>query len=156
MSAIALVAGVAVLRAGDDGAHAQSATGSVDAQASAEGERIRHEIQNDPVAPTVAPQGYDVTIVVFSDYQCPYCRKVHPALEALLREDKKVKLVYRDWPIFGAPSTEAARAAIASQYQGKHAAFNDALMQSQGKLSSESIRAAADRAGVDWARLQRI
>lgn len=155
IGAIALVAGVAVVRAGDDGAHAQSTTGTANTQASAEGERIRHEIQNDPVAPTVAPQGYDVTIVVFSDYQCPYCRKVHPALEALLHEDKKVKLVYRDWPIFGAPSAEAARVAIASQYQGKHAAFNDALMQSQGKLSSESIRAAADRAGVDWTKLQR-
>ncbi|MBB6192771.1 protein-disulfide isomerase [Sphingobium wenxiniae] len=158
LGAVALGAGVVAVRAGgDDGrAHAQSTAGSTDtdSQASAEGARIRHEIQNDPVAPTVAPQGYDVTIVFFSDYQCPYCRKVHPVLEDLMREDKKVKLVHRDWPIFGAASTEAAKAAIASKYQGKHAAFNDALMRSQGKLSSESIRAAADRAGVDWARLQ--
>lgn len=155
MGAIALVAGVAVVRAGDDGAHAQSTAGSADTQASAEGERIRREIQNDPIAPTVAPEGYDVTIVFFSDYQCPYCRKVHPVLEDLMREDKKVKLVYRDWPIFGAASTEAARVAIASKYQDKHTAFNNALMQSQGKLSSESIRTAANRAGIDWARLQR-
>ncbi|MEA3389826.1 DsbA family protein [Sphingobium sp. CCH11-B1] len=154
IAAIALVAGVAAVRAGDDGAHAQSTTGTANTQTSAEGERIRHEIQNDPVAPTVAPQGYDVTIVFFTDYQCPYCRKVHPVLEQLLSEDNKVKLVYRDWPIFGAPSVEAARAAIASKYQGKHAAFNDALMRSQGRLSSESIRAAANQAGVDWARLQ--
>ncbi|MFT3966062.1 MAG: DsbA family protein [Sphingobium sp.] len=90
----------------------------------------------------------------FTDYQCPFCREMHPVLEALLREDPKVKLVYRDWPIFGAASVEAARAAIASQYQGKHAEFNRALMQSHGKLSSESIRAAANRAGIDWTRLR--
>ena len=151
---VALVAGAAGVGGGGD-AYAQSNARAAAASSSAEAQRIRHEIQNDPVAPTVAPKGYDVTIVFFSDYQCPYCRKVHPVLEALLSEDRKVRLVYRDWPIFGAASTEAARVAIASKYQGKHAAFNAALMQSRGKLSSESIRAAADRAGVDWTKLQR-
>jgi protein-disulfide isomerase len=121
---------------------------------SAEALRVRSQIQNDPVAPTVAPRGYDVTVVVFADYQCPYCRKLHPALEALVREDAKVKLVFRDWPVFGAASTEAARAAIASKWQGKHSAFNDALMTTTGKLTSKTIRAAADKAGVDWAKLQ--
>lgn len=152
LAAVVLVAGVVAVGTGrNDSAHAQSQSGEAD---SAEAQRIRSEIQNDPVAPTIAPQGHDVTVVVFSDYQCPYCRKIHPVLEELMRKDRKVKLVYRDWPIFGAASTEAARAAIASTYQGKHAAFNDALMQTQGKLDSRSIRTAADRAGVDWAQLQ--
>ncbi|KXU31250.1 disulfide bond formation protein DsbA [Sphingobium sp. 22B] len=151
---VLLVAGIFALRSIDGSdARAQSVAEAGDTRPSAEGERIRRQIQNDPVAPTVAPQGHDVTIVFFTDYQCPFCRKMHPVLEALLREDPKVKLVYRDWPIFGAASVEAARAAIASQYQGKHAEFNRALMQSQGKLSSESIRAAADRAGIDRTRL---
>jgi len=154
LGAVALVAGVAMLRAGDDNAQTQPAAETGDSGPSAEGARIRHEIRNDPLAPTVAPTDYDVTIVLFSDYQCPYCRKLHPVLETLIREDSKVKLVYRDWPIFGAASSEAARAAIASTYQGKHAAFNDALMRSPDRLSSASIRAAADRAGIDWARLQ--
>jgi len=117
--------------------------------------RVRQAIRTDPVAPAVAPKGADVTIVLFSDYNCPYCRKVHPALQALLREDPKVRLLYRDWPIFGGASTEAARAAIAAEFQGRHAAFNEALMASQGKLDSAGVRAAADRAGVDWARLQK-
>lgn len=117
--------------------------------------RVRQAIRTDPVAPVVAPKGADVTIVLFSDYNCPYCRKVHPALQALLREDPKVRLLYRDWPIFGGASSEAARAAIAAEFQGKHAAFNDALMTAQGKLDSAAIRAAANRAGVDWTRLQK-
>ncbi|WP_241127644.1 DsbA family protein [Novosphingobium terrae] len=111
-------------------------------------------LQNDPGVPKVEPAGYDATIVVFSDYQCPYCHQIHPRLEALLREDKKLRIVYRDWPIFGAVSKEAARAAMASRYQGKHAAFNDALLNTKGRLTSEGIRQAAVSAGVDWNRLQ--
>lgn len=150
-----LLIGVLVGRANlDNRAEAQTGEKAGDPSLAEEGARIRAQIQNDPVAPTVAPKDADVTLVMFSDYQCPFCRKVHPALEQLLREDKKVKIVYRDWPIFGAGSVEAARAAIAAQYQGKHAAFNDAMMKTQGKVTSQSVRAAADKAGVDWARLQ--
>ena len=111
-------------------------------------------IGNDKVAPQIAPKGADVTVVMFFDYQCPYCRKTHPVVKALMARDPKIKLVYRDWPIFGAPSVEAAKAAIASQWQGKHEAFDDALMTMQGKVSSQTIRAAADKAGVNWTRLQ--
>ncbi|MBR0551666.1 DsbA family protein [Stakelama marina] len=114
----------------------------------------RKKVTDDPVAPKVAPKGYDVTVVTYTDYQCPFCRKMHPALDKLIANDKKVRVVYHDWPIFGAPSVEAAKLAIASQWQGKHKAFDDALMQIQGKLSSEKIRAAADKAGVNWNRLQ--
>lgn len=157
VGAIAISAAIMLSAAGggEDGvAHAQSRGEARRSPVSPDAERIRREIQNDPVAPTIAPVGHDVTIVFFSDYQCVYCRKVHPVLTALLDEDRKVKLVHRDWPIFGAASTETARLAIASRHQGKHAAFNDALMRSQGKLSPEAIRAAAQRAGVDWTRLQ--
>ncbi len=114
----------------------------------------RESVTRDPVAPTVSPPNADVTMVMFFDYACPVCRRTHPDVQRLLAQDKRIKLVYRDWPIFGGASVEAARAAIASKYQGKHAAFDDALMRMQGRLSSSNIRAAADTAGVDWPRLQ--
>lgn len=115
---------------------------------------LRARIREDKDVPSVAPAGYDVTIVFFSDYQCPYCRKFHPTLQALLREDRGVRVVYRDWPIFGDVSTQAARAAMAARYQGRHAQMHDALMATKGRLTVAGIRAAADRAGVNWARLQ--
>lgn len=154
-AAVLLLVGVLIGRANiDNRAEAQTVEETGDTRRADEGLKLRAEIQNDPVAPTIAPKGADVTLVMFSDYQCPFCRKVHPVLEQLRSEDKKVKIVYRDWPIFGAGSVEAARAAIAAQYQGKHAAFNDAMMKTQGKVTSQSVRAAADRAGVNWVRLQ--
>ncbi|WP_225421116.1 DsbA family protein [Sphingomonas parva] len=114
----------------------------------------RDAVTSDVLAPTRSPKDQNITIVVFQDYQCPVCRKVHPDIERLLASDKRIRVVYRDWPIFGGASIEAAKAAIASNYQGRHAAFNDALMRMPGRLSSETIRAAAAKAGVDWARLQ--
>lgn len=117
-------------------------------------ELTRRDVIEDPVAPKLAPKVYNVTIVEFADYNCPVCRRMHPAIKALLAGDHKIRFVYRDWPIFGPGSTDAARAAIASQWQGKHAAFNDALMETSGKVDAAAIRAAARKAGVDWGRLQ--
>lgn len=111
-------------------------------------------ILEDPLAPKVAPKGYDITIVQFADYNCGYCRRMHSVVAALIASDPKIRLVYRDWPIFGPVSVEAARAAIASQWQGKHEAFNAALYAGAGKLDSSAIRTAANRAGVNWPRLQ--
>lgn len=126
-----------------------------DLAASEEAMAARAAIADDPIAPKLEPADYDVTVVFYTDYQCPFCRKVHPELNRLAEEDGRVRVVYRDLPLFGSASEESARAAIASQWQGKHAEFNDALMQTQGKLDSDKIRAAADRAGVDWTQLQR-
>lgn len=80
---------------------------------------------------------------------------MRPVLNGLLASDPKVRIVYRDWPIFGPASREAARAAIASQWQHRHAAFHEALLTSTARLDSAGIRAAATRAKVDWPRLQR-
>ncbi len=80
---------------------------------------------------------------------------MEPVLNALLRSDPKVRIVYRDWPIFGPASCEASRAAVASQWQGRHAAFHGALLASPARLDSAAIRAAAVKAKVAWPRLQR-
>ena len=114
----------------------------------------RKAIVDDPVTPKRAGAGYDVTIVEFFDYNCPYCRRMEPVLNALLASDPKVRIVYRDWPIFGPASREAARAAVASQWQGKHAAFHEALLTSPARLDSAGVMAAAARAKIDWPRLR--
>ena len=115
----------------------------------------RKAVTDDSVAPKRARPGYDVTIVEFFDYNCPYCRRMEPMLNNLLASDPKVRIVYRDWPIFGPASREAARAAIASQWQNRHAAFHEALLTSPARLDSAGVKAAATRAKVDWTRLQR-
>ncbi|MCH8685154.1 DsbA family protein [Pedomonas mirosovicensis] len=108
----------------------------------------------DATAPQHTPEQHDLTIVVYSDYQCPHCRRADAALQTLLREDPRIRVVYRDWPLLGPASLDAARFAIASQWQGRHGAFHTALMESPGRLGDETIRRAAAQAGVDWQRLE--
>ena len=146
-------ASIAVLAAGtDDVENVPSATQT----APSPGEKMltREMFTEDKVAPTVKPDKYDITIVEYTDYQCPFCRKVHPELKKLAQSDKRVRIIYRDWPIFGEASLVAARVAIASNYQGKHAAVHDALMNASRPLTDDAIKAAALKAGVDWPRLE--
>ena len=133
-------------------ASAQQTTGE-EAFADARNAMIAH-LAEDPAARRIEPDSYDLTLVVFTDYQCPFCRQMHPRLTDLAAEDGNVRIVFKDWAIFGEPSVNAARGVLAAKYQGKDRAFDDALMQIQGKLSSEKIRSAADKAGVDWQQLQ--
>lgn len=106
-------------------------------------------------APSLGPATADVVILLFSDYACPVCRVMHRDLRRLVADDKGVRIVYRDWPILGPRSDRAARLAIASVRQGRHAAFDDELMRRGGSLDEPALQAAAVRAGVGWDQLER-
>jgi protein-disulfide isomerase len=113
------------------------------------------ELLRDPETPSTGNEQGDVTIVEFSDYQCPYCKKAHTAVKSVLAADGKVKLVYKDLPILGEASKVAAAAALASVRQGKHDAFHDALMANTARLDSDLIFKIAASVGLDVARLQK-
>lgn len=118
-------------------------------------EEQRRYFTEDDLAPMIKPAAYDVTIVEYMDYQCPFCRSTHGPLKQLLAKDKKVRVIFRDWPIFGDASAGAALAAIGSKYQGRYVHMHNALMETPLPLSQVKIKAAAKKAGVDWARLQK-
>jgi protein-disulfide isomerase len=94
------------------------------------------------------PEG-DVTIVEYFDYQCPYCKANHPALRDVVERDGNVRLVMRDWPIFGAPSVQASQFALGAVELGLYETAHNALMATDGKLSSALIEETLDAAGVD-------
>ncbi len=94
----------------------------------------------------------DVTIVEYFDYQCPYCKKVNPELMKVVREDGHVRLVFKDWPIFGDASVQAARLVLATKYQQKYAEAHDALISLTGKLTENAVERALVAAGVDLDR----
>jgi protein-disulfide isomerase len=50
----------------------------------------------------------EVTVVEYFDYNCPYCRKLAPSIHALVKNDQKVAVVFKEWPIFGGISVYAA------------------------------------------------
>jgi protein-disulfide isomerase len=115
----------------------------------------RAALMSDPDSPVVGDPNGDVTIVEFSDYQCPYCKRAHTAVKAVLAADSKVKLVFKDLPILGEPSRIAAIAALAARAQNKHLALHDALMEFNGKLDRARIMEIAGTVGLDVSKLQK-
>jgi protein-disulfide isomerase len=65
-----------------------------------------------------------------------------------------VRVVYKDFPILGEPSVLAAKAALASQAQGKHQAFHEALLTSHADMSKEEILKIAVKVGLNAKRLE--
>jgi protein-disulfide isomerase len=89
----------------------------------------------------------DVTLVEFYDYACPYCKASNPALEQLLKEDKGLRIVYRELPILGPESVAAARLSLTASKAGRFSQFHDALWAA-GRPSAETLAAASQAAGI--------
>ncbi len=100
------------------------------------------------------PDG-DITIVEFSDYRCPYCRKAHPEVARLLEEDGNIRLIYKEYPILGDASTTASRFAVATllTYPEAYRDVNNALMEMRGEPTAEALKALAERLGLDAGKI---
>jgi len=93
-----------------------------------------------------------ITIVEFSDFQCPYCKRAEPTLKALLTKyNGRVKLAYRDFPLKAIhPNAEiAAEASRCAGEQGKFWEFHDAMYADQSKLDQPGLLETAHSLGID-------
>ncbi len=89
----------------------------------------------------------DVTLVEFYDYACGYCKASLPVIARLVKEDPKLRVVYREFPILGPESEVAARMALGASQSGRFMAFHDALYAA-GRPSQPTLAKAAAAAGV--------
>ncbi|WP_231618836.1 DsbA family protein [Nonomuraea sp. SBT364] len=103
--------------------------------------------------------GAPVTIVEFGDFQCPNCRRYAREIEPVLKRDYidtgVVRVFWRDYPIRGEASVEAAYAARAASLQGRFWEFRGALFAGGTRVTAGRLRAAAVTAGLDMARFDR-
>jgi protein-disulfide isomerase len=97
----------------------------------------------------------DVTIVEYFDYNCPYCRRLAPIFKQLLAADKKIALVFKDWPVFGEVSAYAARCALAAGWQGKYLAAHDALLAGPRLSQDDVVESVLQGAGIDLVKLKK-
>jgi protein-disulfide isomerase len=100
------------------------------------------------------PKG-DVTVVEFFDYNCGWCKKSVVEMQSLIAKDKNVRVVMKEFPIFGEGSEYAARAALASIKQGKYWAFHQALFASESKVTVEVVDQVAGEQGLDVALMKK-
>jgi protein-disulfide isomerase len=95
-----------------------------------------------------------VTIVEFSDFQCPYCRSVNPTLQkVMLAYGASVRLVFRQFPLFDLhPNAEkAGEASLCANEQGMFWPMHDLLFQDQAKLAVDDLKARAAKLSLDTA-----
>jgi protein-disulfide isomerase len=88
-----------------------------------------------------------VVLVEFYDYACPYCKASNPHIDRLLKEEKDLRVVYRELPILGPNSVAAARVSLAASKAGRFSQFYDAMWEA-GRPTAESVAAAANAAGT--------
>ena len=109
-----------------------------------------------PLMPAAGAKDADVTIVEFFDYNCPFCKKTAPELQKLLHVDPKVRILYKEWPIFGDVSEYAARSALAANWQGKFLRAHEALIGSANDLDKTSqVDTILEGVGVNLTQLAR-
>ncbi|HEX5930903.1 MAG TPA: DsbA family protein [Methyloceanibacter sp.] len=97
----------------------------------------------------------DVTVVEFFDYNCGYCRRALPDVVKLIDTDDKVRVVFKELPIFGEESEWAAKAALAAGKQGKYFEMHQKLYAAPGKSDKEKALRVAAEIGLDVPQLEK-
>jgi protein-disulfide isomerase len=113
------------------------------------------EMLTKPGTDPVGASHPDVTIVEYFDYNCPYCKQLVPLFHALLADDPKIAILYKDWPILGPVSAYAASSALAAGWQGKYLLAHDALISGPRLARNEQVDTILQTAGVNMDALKK-
>ena len=104
--------------------------------------------------PIVGNAKGDVTIVEFMDYNCGWCKKAMSEVSTLVDSDKNLKVVFKEFPIFGEHSEYAARAALAAAKQGKYWELHRAMFSHEGQVTTDVVNQLAEANGLDLEKMK--
>jgi protein-disulfide isomerase len=102
--------------------------------------------------PALGPETAPVTIVEFSDFECPFCLRMHPTLKRVMEEyEGQVRLVFRQFPLTNIHphAQKAAEASLCADAQGKFWEMHDAMFESPGQLAVADLKTHAAEIGLD-------
>jgi protein-disulfide isomerase len=102
------------------------------------------------------PKSADITMVEFFDYHCGYCRHLLPDLAKLVKDDGKLRVIFKEFPILSEDSKSAAKAALAVNAiaKDKYFDYHTALMKHEGKYEEKDLLDMAKKLGIDTAKLK--
>jgi protein-disulfide isomerase len=131
-----------------------------ESKASKFGSRPEHKLLDAPVpiptlgSPVMGPANAPITLVEFSDFQCPYCSKAVAQINATLKAyPNDVRLIFKQYPLDSHPAAAiSAAASLAAHQQGKFWPMHDVMFANRQKLSRPSILAWAKEIGLDMNR----
>jgi protein-disulfide isomerase len=115
----------------------------------------KSELFNDKNSPTYSPKGYNISIIEFFDYNCGYCKKTNPVIEALIKADPKVRIIYKEFPILGQASEDLSTVALAVNIvdPSSYKKFHDALMNSSAASKEDALKIAKNL-GLDVSKIE--
>ncbi|MFD0987603.1 DsbA family protein [Methyloligella solikamskensis] len=96
----------------------------------------------------------DVPVVLFTDFNCPDCRRAEPAIDRLVAEKDGVRLIVKQLPILGRDSEIAARIALAADAQGQYWPLHKALFEARGRITQNRALRIAEDVGLDMDKLK--
>ena len=104
--------------------------------------------------PGIYQKNADVTIYEFFDYNCGYCKSVVKTIMETISEDKKINVIFVEFPILSQQSYTAAVAALASKKQNLYNEFHLSLMKIRGKVDDKRVFKTAKEIGLDVQQLK--
>ncbi len=111
----------------------------------------REGLYNDKYSPSIGPKDAKVTIVEFFDYNCGACKMMFTSLNDYLKEDKNVRIIFKEFPIFGPGSEYPARVAqaIYQKEPDKYFDYHSMLMKHQGRVDDAAVRSVLTKMGME-------
>lgn len=90
-----------------------------------------------------------ITIVEFFDYNCGYCKRAFPDIMKLTQKNPDVRVIFKEFPILGPASEQAARVALASKGNGKYFAIHQSLLNARGSVSGTALSSLIEKHGLN-------
>ena len=113
-----------------------------------------NDINNNPRSPVLGNPNGSIVVVEFFDYSCGYCHRLYPTMKNIIAKNPDVKFVAKELGFLSPMSLYAARATQAANMQGKYAEMHAALFAIEGRLTEQTIEAAAQKIGLDMAKFR--
>ncbi len=112
------------------------------------------ELNNNANAPFVGPKDAKIVLVEFFDFSCGYCKRLAPAVQAIVKKNPDIKVVFKPITFVAQISKYAAQAALAANEQGKFMELYEVMLGSQSRLTEETINSMAEKAGLDMKKFK--
>lgn len=117
-------------------------------------EELRQALERDPTAPVLGNPDGNITLTEFFDYNCPHCKTMLPLMSELVRSDPQLRVVLREWPVFGPGSEFAARASLASLPTGNYWRLHAALLGMRARAEEATVMRVVRDLGLDEAAIR--
>jgi len=114
-----------------------------------------NKIFNAPASPVAGNPKSNIIVVEFFDYQCPHCRDMAQIMQNILKQNPTIKVIYKEFPIFGANSQYASAAALAANKQGKYETVHNALFKATAPITQKEVLAIVKKAGLNLVLLKK-